>query len=494
MRGSICLRGVAGKAAGRYRGEGLRVTNGQKKGIIAVALNIIWQTVDVCIEDVTDGDDGLDDPGGSPYLFAILWLFLSAFFSGSESALFSSDYIKLKSRFGNHRNLKRVLDLKGNPQAVLSSLLLGNTLVNVLFASSVAAICFARLNLRRGAIDLAATLIATVLVLIFGEITPKLLAGSDPEGFAVSLSPLFSFLNSLMRPFAKGLEKSASYITDRMPGLERRSEEITEARLYATVDYVENSGAIRNDEKEMIIGVIETKELEAVDVMVPRPRMIALQEERTALDALNVMLSYGVSRIPLFSESRDHITGIVSLKDLLSAEGQDAGDWQEMLRQRPARSFAVHPHFVPEGKKVSDLLREMKSSGIHMSIVVDEFDGVSGLVTLEDLLEEIVGDIRDEYDPKDQSAFELEEGVWQVPGHMSLSDLESLIGLDVEVEDCDSVAGVIMERLDRVPLPGDSFDLDDPPLSFEVKEVDGPRIKKVIIRKIDTEVSSKNGK
>jgi putative hemolysin len=471
------------------------VTFGQKKGIIAFTLNIIGQTFDVCIDHCcSDGDDGLDDPGSSPYLLAVVWLFLSAFFSGSESALFSSDYIKLKSRFGNHRNLKRVLELQNNPQAVLSSLLFGNTLVNVLFASAVAAICLSRLALPRGAIDLAATLIGTFLVLIFGEISPKLVAGADPEGFAVRLTPIFSFLNSLMMPFAKGLEKGASSVVDYLPGPEKRSEEITEARLYAAVDYVENSGAIRNDEKEMIIGVIETKELEAVDVMVPRPNMIVLQEDRTALDALNVMLKHGVSRIPLFSESRDNITGIVSLKDLVASAGHDAEEWQEILRGRTARSFATTPYFVPEGKNVGDLLKEMKSSGTHMSIVVDEFDGVSGLVTLEDLLEEIVGDIHDEYDPRDQSAFALGDGVWQVPGRMSLADLESLIGVDIEVEDCDSVAGVVMECLDRVPLPGDSFNLDDPPLFFEVKEVDGPRIKKVIIRRRDTEVSSENGK
>ncbi len=474
------------------------MTKGRKKGIIADTLNIIRQTFDICLKvlgsNFTEGDDGLDDPGGSPYFLAVLWLLLSAFFSGSESALFSSDYIKLKSRFGSHKNLNRVMELKESPQAVLSSLLLGNTLVNVLFASSVAAICLARLSLWRGTIDTVATLLGTFLLLIFGEITPKLVAGANPEGFALKLAPVLSFLNALMKPFARGLEKGASYVADRMPGLERRSEEITEARLYAAVDYVENSGAIRNDEKEMIIGAIETTELEAVDVMVPRPRMIALQEDRTALDALNVMLNYGVSRIPLFSDSRDNITGIVSLKDLLSAEGQNAEAWRETLRARTAKSFATAPHFVPEGKGVTDLLREMKSKGIHMCIVVDEFDGVSGLVTMEDLLEEIVGDIKDEYDPKEQSVYQLEEGVWQVPGHMSLSDLETLLDMDIEIEDCDSVAGVVMEYLDRVPVPGDSFSLDDPPLSFEVKEVEGPRIKKVIIRKRDTEVSSENGK
>lgn len=441
-----------------------------------------------------DGDDGLDDPGGSTYLLAILWLFCSAFFSGSESALFSSDYIKLRSRFGDHRSLGKVLDLKANWQTVLTSILLGNTLVNVLFASAVAAICFSTLRFPRSAADLAATFIATVLVLVFGEITPKLVAGADPEGFAVRLSPVLGILSALMRPLAKGFEKAATALADKVPQPESRAEELTEARLLAAVDYVETSGAIRNDEKEMIYGVIESKELEAVDVMIPRPKMIALQEDRTALHALNIMLKYGVSRIPLFAESRDNITGIVSIKDLVNAAGGTTEDWRSVLSGRPAKSFATPPYFVPEGKRVTDLLKEMKSSGIHMSIVVDEFDGVSGLVTLEDLLEEIVGDIHDEYDPREQSAVRLEDGAWQVPGHMSLSDLESLLDMDIEVEDCDSVAGVVMACLDRVPLAGDSCRLDDPPLSFEVKEVDGPRIRKVIVRKRDTEVSSPNGK
>lgn len=408
--------------------------------------------------------------------------------------MFSSDYIKLRSRFAGHKNLGKVLELKDNPQAVLSGLLLGNTLVNVLFASSVASICLFALRLSRNAIDLAATLAGTILVLEFGEIAPKLVAGADPEGFSLRLSPAFGILNALARPLAKVLEKSAAAISARMPGLESRAEELTEARLLAAVDYVETSGAIRNDEKEMIYGVIESKELEAVDVMIPRPSMVALQEDRSGLDALNVMLKHGVSRIPLFAESRDNITGIVSIKDLVNAAADRQDDWQTALSGRPARVFASQPYFVPESKRVTDLLKEMKSSGVHMSIVVDEFDGVSGLVTLEDLLEEIVGDIRDEYDLRDQSAVQIGDGVWQVPGRMSLSDLESLINLDVEVADCDSVAGVVMKCLDRVPVIGDWFDLDDPPLSFEVKEVDGPRIRKVIIRKRESEVSSGNGK
>ncbi len=436
----------------------------------------------------------MDDPGSSPYLLGLMFLALSAFFSGSESALLSSDYIRLKSVYGDHKRLGTVLSLKDNPKAALSSLLLGNTLVNVLFSSSVAAIALSRLNFARSVVDLAATLIGTVLVVIFGEISPKLITSADPERSVVAVSPLLSALDFVMKPFSRSLERAASFLARAIPAPASRTEELTEARLLATVDYGETSGAIRNDEKEMIYGVIEAKELVATDVMVPRPNMVALQEDRSGLDALNVMLRYGVSRIPVFAESRDNITGIVHIGDLIASAGENAEAWQKALADRPAKSFATPPYFVPEGKNVRDLLSEMKSHGIHMSIVVDEFDGVSGLVTLEDLVEEIVGDIKDEYDTRDVNPVRLDDLTWEVPGRMSLVDLETFTGLSIELEDCDSVAGVVMKCLDRVPDPGDSFSIDEPPVSFEVRDVKGPRIQKVVIRKRNAEVSSQDGR
>lgn len=434
----------------------------------------------------------MDDPGSSPVLVAAVCLVLSAFFSGSEAALFSSDHIKLASRFGSHKRMDLVRRLKDDPRSVLSSLLLGNTLVNIVFASSIAAIALSALRLPRTMIDFVAIATATVLVVVFGEISPKLVAKADPEGSLVALSPALAFLNLVMRPFSRILEKAASFFSARIPPVRSRADELTEARLLAAVDYVETSGAIRTDEKEMIYGVIDSKELQAKDVMVPRPSMVALQEDRTALDALNVMLRYGFSRLPLFAETRDNVTGIVSVKDLVAAGGS-GNDWCGPLADKPVKSFATAPHFVPEGKSVRDLLREMKSSGVPMSIVVDEFDGVSGLVTLEDLVEEIVGEIRDEHDAREQPPVVLGEGEWQVPGRMSLADLESLTGFEIDVEDCDSVAGVVMKCLDRVPVAGDSFNLDQPPLFLEVKEVNGPRIQKVIIRRRGSEVSPRHG-
>lgn len=434
----------------------------------------------------------MDDPGSSPYLLGVVFLILSAVFSGSESALLSSDYIRLKSVYGSHRRLGKVLDLKENPKAVLSSLLLGNTLANVLFSMAVATIALSILPYSRSMVDLAATLVGTVLVVIFGEISPKLIAGADPERSVVAMYPVLAALDWVMKPLSRWLERAASFFARSIPAPPDMSDELTEARLLATVDYGETSGAIRNDEKEMIMGVIEAKELVATDVMVPRPSMVALQEDRNGLDALNVMLRYGVSRIPVFADSRDNITGIVHIGDLIAVAGESGEDWQRALAARPAKSFASAPYFVPEGKSVRDLLSEMKSRGIHMAIVVDEFDGVSGLVTLEDLVEEIVGDIRDEYDVRDAGPVQIDEVTWEVPGRMSLADLESFTGLEIEMEDCDSVAGVIMKCLDRVPNPGDSFSLEEPPVTFEVVDRRGPRIQKVIIRRRNAEVPAQD--
>ncbi len=160
-------------------------------------------------------------------------------------------------------------------------------------------------------------------------------------------------------------------------------------------------------------------------------------------------------------------------------------DGLSALTDVPARHFASAPYFIPESKNVSDLLYEMKARGVHMAIVIDEFDGVSGLVTLEDVIEEIVGDIQDEYDLENRESVNLGNGRWRVPGSISLADFEDLTGMEIDSEDCDSVAGLVMTFLERVPFPGDAFCLVEPKVCFTVQEVKGPRIKKVLIERIE---------
>lgn len=370
---------------------------------------------------------------------------------------------------------------------MLSSLLLGNTLVNIMFASIVAAIALAHLSLSRNIVEFIATLGGTVALVIFGEITPKLIGTANPESLLVKVTPVLAALGFIMRPFAFVAEKLASGFAWALPSVKSRAEELNEARLIAAVDLGETSGAIRNDEKEMIHGVIDSRDVVVTEVMVPRPDMIALQEDRNALDALNLMLRYGLSRVPIFVDTRDNISGIVNIKDLMVYAGsaERPGGWQEALSKRAAKEFAIPPHFVPETKNVRSLLQEMKQGGIHMSIVVDEYDGVSGLVTLEDLVEEIVGEIRDEYDVRESDPVAISDNSWEIPGRMSLVDLEDYTGIEIDSEDMDTVAGIVMKALDRVPNPGDVLTLPEPPIRILVKDVKGPRIRKLLIEKLE---------
>lgn len=435
----------------------------------------------------------MDDPGGSSYFAALVCLLLSALFSGSETALFSSDKIKLKSSYAQNKAVGGLLELKENPRTILSSILLGNTLVNIMFSSIIATIVYSKLRAARSFVELVATIIGTILILIFGEITPKLIASTNPEWVSIKITFWFNLLQKVMGPVSVFLERLASFFIRMIPANKEKAEELTEARLLATLDYGERNGAIRNDEKEMICGVIESQDLEVKDIMVPRPKMVALQEDKSALEMLKFMLKYGFSRIPIYSDSRDNITGIVNIKDLATVIGEKAHDWESGLSETPCKNFATPPYFVPETKKVSDLFYEMKSKGVYMAIVIDEFDGVSGLVTLEDVIEEIVGDIRDEYDAEEPDFIRLRNGCWQVPGRMSLAELEDATGIAINLKDCDSVAGLVMKLLDRVPVPGDAFCLLQPKICIEVQEVTGPRIQKILIQKIEDKTNCVEG-
>jgi len=422
----------------------------------------------------------VDDPGGSTYFVALVCLFLSAFFSGSETAIFSSDEVKLKSTYSSSRRAKKVLELKSDPEHFLSAVLFGNTLVNVVFSSSVALLAYSWFPKSKGFAELVSTVLGTVVLLIFGEITPKFIAGSNPERVAVKIGTAVTWLKTIMSPFSTALVYFVELFSRFLPAADESSVDLTEARIMAALEYGRTTGAIGSAEKEIITKLIETRELVASEVMVPRPKVAAIEEEKSALEALNVMLEHGFSRIPVYSESKDNITGIVNIKDLTVFIGEHPHDWAEILSGIPARDFAVAPYFIPESKKVTDLLYEMKETGIHMAIVVDEFDGVSGIITLEDLIEEFVGEIEDEYDVTERDFSQIDERTWCVPGSMSLTDFRDLTGIEIESEDCDSIAGLVMMCLDRVPVPGDAFCLVEPKVCFTVQEVSGPRITKVI--------------
>ncbi|NLC15106.1 MAG: HlyC/CorC family transporter [Firmicutes bacterium] len=432
----------------------------------------------------------MDDPGGSSYLLALCCLVLSAYFSGSESAIFSSDEVRLKSKYPGNKRAQQVLGLKKNPNALLSSILLGNTLVNILFSSTFTVIVYSLLPKSQGLAEALSVVFGTALVLLFGEITPKLLAGSNPEALAVRVVGSLTWLQLILKPFTTVLEKVASLFAWLLPKPDRdpeEMEEMSEARVMAALEYGEDTGAISYAEKEIIAGVIDSRDIDVSEVMVPRPRMIAIEEQASALEALKLMLREGFSRIPVYHGSKDNITGIANIKSLAIFLGERPSDWEEALADIPVKQFAVEPYFVPESKNVSDLLQEMKALGVHMAIVVDEYDGVSGLVTIEDLIEEFVGDIQDEYDSENMEYEVLGEGRWRMPGSISLVELEDFTGIEIDNEDCDSLAGLVMMCLGRVPVPGDAFCLIEPKVCFTVEDVKGPRITEVLVERIEGE-------
>ena len=340
------------------------------------------------------------------------------------------------------------------------------------------------LKVSQGFSEFISTVAGTVIILIFGEITPKLIGTSDPENFLIKLASPLNVLRHSLHYFSNSLSKLAVFFL-KMAGLNKGKEDVTETRLLAALEQSESSGIIRDDEKDMIHGIFESQDLVAKDVMVPRPKMVVMQEDKSALDLLHLMTEEGYTRIPLYTDFKDSISKIANIKNIAVFIAEHTDDWAQRLSVTPCSAFASPAHFVPESKNVLDLLYEMRSEGIHMAIVVDEYDGVSGLVTMEDLLEVIVGDIQDEYDEESEDfPVRLSENKWELSGSTSLAAFADLTGIDIETEECDTIGGLVMNYLERVPEPGDCICWIEPKLLISVLDVKGPRIERVLVESI----------
>lgn len=424
----------------------------------------------------------MDDPSSSSYLFAFVCLALSGMFSASEAAILSSDEVRLKSRYSSDRRLPSALAVKKSPASAISFILLGNTLVNAVFAGLVASIVHSLVLRDGGLADAIATATATAILLVFSEITPKLVAGGNPEAVALWASSWLPGFASRLRPLSDLLTSFSRHLASRLPEPALSEEDFGELRFLAAVEYGEEAGVISGLEKEMIWGAMETPDLMAKEIMTPRPQIVAAGEDDSAKEALDLMLEEGFSRIPVYVDSIDKVTGILNMKDIASFISRSPGDWRERLERMPCVQLAVKPYFTHERKRVSDLLIEMRLKGVHTAIVVDGHDGVSGLVTLEDVLEVIVGDIQDEYDEEAPELLMVEAGCWQAVGGLRLADLAEAVDIDLPTDEFDSVADFIMACLDRVPSQGDAYSLVNPRLTFEVRDMEGPRIRRVMVR------------
>ncbi len=367
---------------------------------------------------------------------------------------------------------------------MLGTLYLGKALLAVL-AAALAALALteplAALLAQRlppaWATALALALIVGCLasaIVTVGRLLPEALAAAAPEGWALRLAWLVYALEIVLWPPVRFLVWISNLLSRSFGGVAMSGTSlITEEEIKTLVDAGEEEGVIEEDEKEMIYSIFQFGDTRAREIMVPRIDMVALDVDTPTDEVIDLIVRAGHSRIPVYEETVDHIVGMLYAKDLLACLGKGEGEvqWRKILR--PA-------YFVPETKKVDDLLREMQQRRTHIAVVVDEYGGTAGLVTVEDILEEIVGEIQDEYDAEEPIFEQVAEGEYVLDARMDLDDVNHMLGTELPTDSADTLGGLIYSILGHIPSSGEQLRIDE--LSIEVLSVTGRRIRKVRVR------------
>ncbi len=366
------------------------------------------------------------------------------------------------------KGAKLVEKLTEDPNKLLGSILVGNNVVNI--GASALATSVAMKAFDESGVGIA-TAIMTILVLIFGEITPKSIAKQRSEGVALKVSGIVNIFVKTLRPFVAIFTFISSFILKLFGAdLNKNQPFITQEELKTMVDVGEEEGVLEEEEKEMIFNVFEFGDIQVKDVMVQRVDIVALGLDSTYDDVIDIIKEEQFSRIPVYNDSIDDIIGIMYVKDLILLNNKDNFKVQDCIREA---------YYTFEFKKVTELFKEMKKSRNHMAVVLDEYGGTVGIVTIEDLLEEIVGEIEDEYDELEEEIEVVKEDEYIVDGRIRLDDLSDLIGVKMESEEFDSIGGFVIGQLGRIPEPKEEVSYEN--MRFVVEEIDKNRIKKVRI-------------
>lgn len=405
-------------------------------------------------------------------LIVIILLFLSAFFSSAETALTTFNKIRIKSLAdeGNKR-AKRVLEITSDSGKMLSAILIGNNIVN-LSASSIATALAIQIFGSAGAG--IATGILAVLVLIFGEISPKTLATIHADKIVLSYSGIISLLMKLLTPVIFIINKlSMGFLMLLRVNVADGQNALTEAELRTIMDVGHKEGVTTPEEHAMINNVFDFGDSQAKEIMVPRIDMTFADINSSYDELIEIFRTDKFTRLPIYEESTDNVIGTVNMKDLLLYEDREHFSIRNILRK---------PYYTYEHKKTVDLLIEMKKSSFNIAIVLDEYGVTAGLITLEDILEEIVGEIRDEYDMDEEDPIQkLGEHEYLVQGTMNLEDLCDLLDLSLSSEDYDTVGGYMIELLDHLPEAGESV-VTPENVFLRVEEIEKNRINKIFLR------------
>ncbi len=325
---------------------------------------------------------------------------------------------------------------------------------------------------------LAVTALASLAVLALLQAIPRFLVAESPESWGLRLSPLIRALNLAFSHPAWLLDLPGRGLMRLRGRRSRALDEIPEGDdLVRLMEIEEDNGGFEESERKMIRGIINLEETSVHETMVPRIDIAAVDTEATLDDATRIIMDKGYSRVPLYEETIDNVVGILYAKDIMKYLASSGSDRSAVK----LRDLARPPFFVPESKKVDELLADMRLNKVHIAIVVDEYGGTAGLVTIEDLLEEIVGEIEDEYDREEPTVQKIDEGDVIVDARVGIDDLNDLLGVQIESEDFDTVGGFVYHHLGKIPIVGDEVQADG--LNLRVLSVLGRRIKKVRVRK-----------
>jgi CBS domain containing-hemolysin-like protein len=401
-------------------------------------------------------------------LFVVLAIVIVGFMGASEVAITRMNRVRaMRLREEGRRGSQQLVRIVENPAPYLNVVLL-LTLLFTIGGSTVATSWAVRHYESAG--EIVATIVMTLLLFVFADVTPKTFAIQRTDTVALFIAPPVAFLGRVFGPFANGLLKLANWI---MPGRGlKEGPYITEQELRASAEVASSEGEIEEEEKELIHSIFEFGDTIVREVMVPRPDIVACEDTCTLRDVQTMMLEHGYSRIPVFHEDLDEVVGVVFAKDVLKALHQGHMDIPLADIVRPA-------HFVPESKKVADLLKEMQKEKFHQALVTDEYGSVTGIVSLEDLLEELVGEITDEYDVEEPEMVELGDGVYRVSGKTSIDDVNEMLGVRLPDEEWDTVGGLVLDIFGKIPDNGEEREFEG--LRFRAEEVQGRRVATVVI-------------
>ncbi|MBK7630024.1 MAG: HlyC/CorC family transporter [Ignavibacteriales bacterium] len=418
-------------------------------------------------------------------LVLIFFLLLSsAFFSGSEVALFSLDRKQLESGLDKSGFIYRYLtNLINFPRRLLVTILIGNTLVNVavsIVAVSLAMDVAAYFNMSMDIILVIQIVVITILILLFGELFPKVIASKNPFAFAKFIAVPLNLCSIMIYPIAESITEIIKISSSKL-SFDKSKSALTKEELIDLANIGKEKGTIEDDEHSLISSLVSFAGLSVNEVMTPRVDIKAVSVDDDYDKIVTVITKSGHSRIPVYMDSIDEIVGVIFAKDLLLFIKSP-----ELVKNFSLKSLIKKPLFIPETKLINELLKEFQEKKVHLAIVVDEYGGTAGLITLEDIIEEVVGDIWDEFDKEENHLIKIDDNRFMALGKTKLEEINETLGVNILVkdDDYDTLGGFILSKAGSIPK--DNFTFIDYGIKFVVNEVQNKRIKKVILEKLNT--------